>query len=109
MKIEIEKNLVYLTPENLEEEAKVQLLWQMLVDCAGTNKKMVPVGEYSPIKNHKRATFVIDDIANNQQAFEIIRVHTDCRVYCDVCNKFVDLKKGEPIPVCCGKIMEIIE
>jgi hypothetical protein len=109
MKIEIEKNLVKFYPEGSEEKAKVQLLWQMIVDCAGTNKKMVAIGEYSPIKNHDCATFMVEDLASNQQVYEVIRVKEDCRCYCDVCNKFVDMKKGDAIPLCCGKIMEIID
>jgi hypothetical protein len=32
----------------------------------------------------------------------------DCEVYCNICNKTLDLKKGEPIPLCCGKIMQIM-
>lgn len=108
MKIEIEKNLVQFFPEGAEEKAKLQLLWQMMVDCVGTNKKMVPVGEYSPAKHHS-ATFMIEDLAANQQAYEVVRVDFDCRCYCQVCNKFVDIKKGEAIPICCGRLMEIID
>jgi endogenous inhibitor of DNA gyrase (YacG/DUF329 family) len=36
-------------------------------------------------------------------------VQEDCTVYCSTCNKTVELKKGEPIPLCCGKPMEIID
>ena len=109
MKIEIDKNLVQFFPETEEEKSKIQQLWQMVVDCNGFNKKMVAVGEYSPTKNHNSATFFIEDIENVKQAYNEIHVDDDCRCYCAICNKFVDLKKGDPIPLCCGKTMEIID
>ena len=46
MQINIDKNLVELTPENSEEKVKVEALWRLLVDCVRFNKKLVPVGEY---------------------------------------------------------------
>lgn len=30
-------------------------------------------------------------------------------VYCVICNKTQHVKKGEPIPICCGKVMEILD
>jgi hypothetical protein len=30
----------------------------------------------------------------------------DCEVYCNICNKTIALKKGDEIPLCCGKVME---
>jgi hypothetical protein len=36
-------------------------------------------------------------------------VKEDCTVYCKTCNKTIELKKGDPIPLCCGKAMEIID
>jgi hypothetical protein len=32
----------------------------------------------------------------------------DCEVYCKICNKTVQLKKGDEIPLCCGQLMEVI-
>ena len=32
-------------------------------------------------------------------------VTEDCTVYCSICNKSIDLKAGDAIPVCCGKVM----
>ena len=48
MQINIEKNLVELTPENPDETMKLEALWRTLVDCVRFNKKLVPVGEYIP-------------------------------------------------------------
>lgn len=36
-------------------------------------------------------------------------VTEDCTVYCSICNKTVDLKAGETIPMCCGKLMVNID
>ena len=36
-------------------------------------------------------------------------VDKDCRCYCQTCNKYVMLKKGDRIPPCCGKLMEIMD
>ncbi|GHU42970.1 hypothetical protein FACS1894190_12920 [Spirochaetia bacterium] len=36
-------------------------------------------------------------------------VEEDCEVYCKTCNKTINLTKGDPIPLCCGKPMEIID
>ena len=33
----------------------------------------------------------------------------DTDVYCATCNKTVFVKKGDQIPICCGKLMEIID
>jgi thiol peroxidase len=38
-----------------------------------------------------------------------VRAPKDCDVYCNICNKTVSLKKGEEIPICCGKLMEVID
>jgi Zn finger protein HypA/HybF involved in hydrogenase expression len=109
MQINIEKNLVELTPENSEETAKLQALWRVLVDCARFNKKMVPVGEYIPDKN-TFARFAIEGITT-KGAIDYPEVHVDkaCRCYCQTCNKYVLLKKGDRIPPCCGKLMEIMD
>lgn len=60
MKIIIDKNLVEFTPENDQEKKELEKLWNTVVDCVKFNKKLVPVGEYTPAKN-KLARFVIED------------------------------------------------
>ena len=59
MKIRMEKDLVEFVPENDEETAAVDQLWKLMVDCVRFNKKLVPVGEYIPVKNNV-ARFVIE-------------------------------------------------
>jgi hypothetical protein len=60
MKINVEKALVEFTPENDEETAALQKVWDLIVDCVKFNKKLVPVGEFVPIKRNL-ARFAIED------------------------------------------------
>jgi hypothetical protein len=48
MKIEIEGTLLKMTPENNKEKDDLAKLWNMVVDCVRDNKKLVPVGQYTP-------------------------------------------------------------
>jgi hypothetical protein len=109
MQINIEKEYVEFTPENSEEKAKLETLWRMVVDCVRFNKKLVPIGEYIPSKNNM-ARFAIEG-EKGQKTGEIpeVFVDKDCRCYCMTCNKYVELKKGDRIPLCCGKVMEIMD
>jgi hypothetical protein len=60
MKIRVDKALVEFTPENDEETASLQEVWDLIIDCVKSNKKLVPVGEYVPIKKNQ-ARFAIED------------------------------------------------
>ena len=109
MKINIEKNLVEFTPENADEKAKLESLWKIVVDCVRFNKKLVPVGEYTPSKNDF-ARFMIEGIDSGAvEEYPDVRMDKDGRAYCQQCNKYVELKKGDRVPPCCGKIMEILD
>lgn len=48
MKIEIEGTLLKMTPENDREKKELERLWNVVVDCVRDNKKLVPVGQYTP-------------------------------------------------------------
>ncbi len=37
----------------------------------------------------------------------VVRAERDCEVYCPICHKVVQVKAGDPIPRCCGKVMEV--
>lgn len=60
MKIAVEKNVVELTPESDEEKKQLSALWNVVVDCAKFNKKLVPIGEYVETKN-QLARFAIEE------------------------------------------------
>ena len=108
MKIKIEKNLVEFAPETAQETASLEALWRLMVDCVKFNKKMVPIGEYIPQKNNS-ASFMIEGLEIDHPLYPEIQVDHDCRCYCMICNRFVDLKKGDKIPPCCGQLMEIVD
>jgi hypothetical protein len=48
MKIEIEGTLLKMTPENDREKKELEKLWNIVVSCIKDNKKLVPVGQYTP-------------------------------------------------------------
>ena len=109
MKIEIEKSRVTLTPENQEEKAKVEAIWRILVDCVGDSRKLVPIGEYIPQNSNAGATFHIEGLEPGESSFVEIKVQQETEVYCDTCNKLIVLQAGDVIPICCGKMMAIVE
>ena len=109
MKINIDKNLVEFSPENANERAELVALWRLIVDFARFNKKLVPVGEYLPDRN-KFARFAIEGHeASGPDTYAEVYVEKDCTCFCQTCNKYVNLKKTERIPPCCGKLMEVID
>ncbi len=110
MKINIESNYVELTPESSEETSSLEQLWKMVVDCVRFNKKLVPMGLFQPPEKNV-ARFAIEGLEEKQQAAPLPEAHVDhdCRCYCQTCNKYIDLKKGDRIPLCCGKLMEIMD
>ena len=109
MQINIQKNLVEFTPGNADETAKLEALWRLMVDCARFNKKMVPIGQYLP-KDNNMARFAIEGMdSKSTDQYPEAYVDKDCRCYCQTCNKFVELKAGDRIPPCCGKLMEVLD
>lgn len=60
MKIKVDKNVVEFVPENTQETNELEQLWNTIVDCVKFNKKLVPIGEYVPLKSNT-ARFAIED------------------------------------------------
>ena len=109
MNIFVEKNLASFTPENKEEEIMLNTLWQTIIDCNGFAKKLVPVGEFVPEKGKNMAQFMIEGLGlTTNQKDSSPTVDVNCNVYCVTCNRIEKLKKGDKIPICCGKLMEVI-
>jgi hypothetical protein len=48
MKIEVEGKLLKFVPENDREKKELNQLWNLVIDCVKDNKKLVPVGQYTP-------------------------------------------------------------
>ena len=109
MKIRIDKDIVTFTPEHAAEAAELEALWIKLGNCIGNTKSLQPIGVYVPSEN-KTATFHIEGLNDQEKAaIPEIRAPYDTDVYCVTCNKTVQVKAGEVVPFCCGKLMEILD
>ena len=108
MKIKVDRNLVEFSPETPQETAEMELLWKVIVDCMKDNKKLVPIGEYIPIKQNM-ARFTIEGIPGGKTVWTEQKSSTDSAYYCSVCNKYMNVKAGERIPLCCGRGMETLD
>ena len=51
MKIEIDNRVVEITPESETETEQLDALWKIIIDCVGSNKRLLPIGEYIPGKS----------------------------------------------------------
>lgn len=109
MKIRIDKDLVTFTPEHAAEKAELEALWIKMGNCVGDNKSLEPIGTFIPSEN-KTATFHIAGLNDGEKnAIPQIRAPYDSDVYCVTCNKTVNVKAGEVVPFCCGRLMEILD
>ena len=109
MKIRIEKDMVTFTPEHAAEAAELEALWVKMGNCLGQTKSLQPIGVYVPSES-KTATFHIEGLSQQEKdAIPEIRAPYDTDVYCVTCNKTVQVKAGEVIPFCCGRLMEILD
>lgn len=108
MKIRVDKNIVEFEPSNPEETSSLEVLWRVVVDCMKDNKKLVPIGEYVPIKENL-ARFHIEGIPGGKTQWSEQVATADCTYYCAVCNKYINVTSGQNVPYCCGRVMEDIE
>ena len=109
MKIRIDKDTVTFTPEHAAEAAELEALWIKMGNCVGDNKSLQPIGVYLPSEN-KTATFHIAGLSKEEETkIPEIRAPYDTDVYCVTCNKTVQVKAGEGVPFCCGRLMEILD
>ncbi len=104
MKIHIDKNVVEFLPETEQETASLETLWRVVVDCAHENKRLTAIGEYIPMKENL-ARFVIEGVAG-ATTYSADQAVEECTVICSTCNKYMQLKGGDAIPLCCGRVME---
>ncbi len=104
MKIHIDKSVVEFLPENEQETASMETLWRVVVDCAADNKRMTAIGEYIPSKQNL-ARFHIEGISGSTVYTEDKAVE-ECTVICTTCNKYMQLKGGDAVPMCCGRPMD---
>ena len=108
MKIKVDRNVVEFSPETKQETGDLEILWRVIVDCIKDNKKLVPIGEYVPVKENL-ARFTIEGIPGGQTTWTEHKSNIDSAYYCSTCNKYMNVKEGERIPLCCGQEMETLD
>ena len=108
MKIVVDRNVVEFSPDTPQETADMEILWRVVVDCVNESKRMSPIGEFIPTKSNI-ARFVIEGIPGGKTDYTDHEVSAECTVYCQICNKYANLKPGDSVPNCCGKPMENID
>jgi hypothetical protein len=105
MKITIDKNVVEFVPETPAETQDLETLWRITVDCLNDNKRLSPIGEFTPVKNNL-ARFVIEGLPGGVTQRVTETAEADATYYCATCNKYMRVAKGERLPTCCGNVME---
>lgn len=108
MKIIVDRNVVEFTPETPQETSEMEVLWRVVVDCVKDSKRMTPIGEFVPGKSNT-AKFVIEGVPGGTTEYAYETASGECTVYCQICNKYANLKGGDPVPLCCGKTMEKVD
>ena len=98
MKNRLDKAIVEFVPENPAETAEL-----------GNTKQLEPMGVYQPTENNVARFHLNGLTAEEEKAVPVFLAPYDTDVYCATCNKVVHVKKGEQIPICCGKLMEILD
>ena len=111
MKIKLHKAVAEFIPENPVEVAELEALWVRMGNCLGDNKRLSPIGVYEPKDGeHTVARFHIDGLSQEEtNTVPGLIAPYDTDVYCVTCNKTVHVKAGQEVPLCCGKLMEILD
>jgi hypothetical protein len=108
MKITIDRNVVEFVPENAAETTSMETLWRILIDCVKETKNLTPIGEYVPAKQNL-ARFTIEGVPGGKTVMSEQVSEQDCTYICEICNKYMNVKKGAEIPLCCGRVMEAVD
>ncbi len=61
MKISVDNNVVEISPESDQETAALDVLWKIVIDCYGNNRKLMPMGQFVPGVDNM-ARFHIEDL-----------------------------------------------
>lgn len=109
MKISVDKNVVEITPESEQEVASLDVLWKIVIDCYGNNKKLNPMGQFVPGID-KIARFNIEGVQGGPTVYSEDKTAPKAATYyCQTCNKYMKVESGKPVPLCCGRDMEDID
>ena len=106
MKIRIDGTKVEFEPETQSEAMELELLVKTMGNGLKDDIHLLSDGFYSR-RIDSCAKFRLEGIADGEvRNGPLMPFEGD--VYCYTCGRKKHLKAGEPIPMCCGKIMEII-
>ena len=106
MKIVINGDTVEFEPETQSEAMELELLVKTLGSGLKEGVSLAADGFYSR-RIDSCARFRIQGLQKNEiKDGPLMPCEGD--VYCYTCGKKKHLKAGEPIPMCCGKRMEIL-
>ncbi len=109
MKIRIDKDIVEIIPEHASEAAELEALWIKMGNCTGGTKRLGAHGDLYE-GGGQSAKFHIEGLtAEEVKAQPTVLAPYDTDVYCYICNRTEHIKAGQPIPVCCGRLMEILD
>ena len=109
MKIRMDKDIVQCVPDNEAEAVALEALWIKMGNCVGGTKHLEPMGVYVRDQD-KAAKFHIEGLTESEvKENPVVLAPYDTDVYCSICNRTEHIKKGQPIPVCCGRLMEILD
>ncbi|WP_297056582.1 hypothetical protein [Thermosulfurimonas sp.] len=97
MRIQIEGQVVYFRPENEREARELDRLWKVLTVCEGENRKIQPMGIYTPGAT-EAAQFFIEGVK------PAVSPEKTIRYVCMICNRMEEHPAGKA-PICCGQPM----
>ena len=107
MKIRIDGETVEFEPETQSEAMELELLVKQLGNGLKDDIHLIADSIYSR-RIDSCAKFRIEgQDQNNLKSGPLMPFEAD--VYCNICGRKKHLQAGEPIPMCCGKRMEIVK
>ena len=107
MKIRIDGETVEFEPETQSEAMELELLVKQMGSGLKEEIHLQADGIYAR-RIDSCARFRLEGLSpEGLKSGPLMPFEAD--VYCDICGRKKHLKAGEPIPMCCGKRMEILK
>ncbi len=110
MENNINERIVEFSTESANKKLNLEALWKPIIDCFQFSKNLVSIGQYVYGMDHY-ARLAIEGYDENAQGFDRpteIYAEKDYRCYCDTCHRYMDIKKGDRLPSCCGKPIDVL-
>ena len=78
----------------------------MKIELSKTLVEFTPEADYEKTMLEGLWRMLVD---KGEEEYPAVYADKECTCYCQTCNKFVNLKAGDRIPPCCGKLMELLD